>query len=100
MTILQQGRTVYSGDIDSPGATGYRVAIEPAPAPEALAGLAAVATAERLPSGHFHVTLKADSGPGELSRLIFQQGWALTELTPEVLSLEQRYLQATSGEGA
>lgn len=100
VVILQNGRTVYSGDIDPPGAAGYRVGLDPEPDPEALARLPVVASVEHLPTGHFHVTLQADARPGELCRLILQQGWELTELTPEGLSLEQRYLQATSGEEA
>jgi ABC-2 type transport system ATP-binding protein len=97
VVILQQGRTVYSGDIDPPEAPGYRVALEQAPDVSELARLPVIDAAKHLHEGHFHITLKQGGRPGELSRQIVQQGWTLSELTPEAVSLEQRYLQATSG---
>lgn len=98
--ILQQGRTVYSGDVEPPEALGYRVALEQTPDASELARLPVVDSAKHLHEGHFHIILKQDGRAGDLSRQIMQQGWGLTELTPEALSLEQRYLQATSGGSA
>ena len=45
------------------------------------------------------VTLAERASPGQLTRQIVEQGWDLIELTPETLSLEQRYLEATTSGG-
>lgn len=100
VVILQQGRTVYSGEIDPPEAPGYRIVLEQTPDAAQLVRLPAIDSVEHLHDSHFHITLKQGGRPGELSRQIVQQGWGLMELTPERLSLEQRYLQATTGGAA
>jgi len=100
VVILQDGRTVYHGEISPPAEACYRIELEQDPDPSLIAGLAPVATTERLHPHYFRVTLRPEGTPAELSRLIMAQGWGLSELTPDTLSLEQRFLQATTGTDA
>lgn len=97
VVILLEGRTVYSGDIDPPETPSYRVGFEQPPNTAQIKQLPVVAAVEQLPNGQFRITLQQEGRPGELARLVLEQGWGLTELTPESLSLEQRYLRATAG---
>ncbi|MCU7808190.1 MAG: ABC transporter ATP-binding protein [Candidatus Thiodiazotropha sp. (ex Semelilucina semeliformis)] len=97
VVILQDGRTVYSGDLSPPASPCYRIGLEQDPDEVLIAALSPVTSVERLHTDYFRVTLKTGANPSELSRLILEKGWGLIELTPETLSLEQRYLQATTG---
>ena len=97
--ILQDGKTVYSGDLATGSRPTYLVGLETAPEQASLAGLPSVAEADRLGECRFSVTLREGCRPGELAQQILQQGWTLNELTPQTQSLEQRYLQATAGGG-
>ncbi len=99
VVILQDGRTVYSGELTPPKEACYRVGLAQDPDPELIAGLAPVASVDRLHTDYFRVTLRPSGTAAELSRLILAQGWDLLELSPETPSLEQRFLQATTGTG-
>jgi ABC-2 type transport system ATP-binding protein len=100
VAILQEGRLVYQGDLTPEQQPSYRVGLEQNPDAALIGALAPVAEAQRLYNDYFRVTLYPGSRVSELSRLIQAQGWGLVELTPEQISLEQRYLEATSGGGA
>jgi ABC-2 type transport system ATP-binding protein len=100
VVILQDGRPVYRGGLAPSAETSYRIGLEQDPDPTLIASLTPVASVEHLHTDYFRVTLRPGGTPAELSRLILAQGWGLIELTPESLSLEQRYLQATTGAGA
>ncbi len=100
VAILREGRIVYDGPLETAERTSYRIGLEQDPAESQIAALAPVAEVQRLHTDYFRVTLQADARVAELSRLILEQGWGLVELTPEQLSLEQRYLEATTGGGA
>ena len=95
--ILQEGRCVYAGELAAPATPIYRVGLEQEIPEGSMTDLPAVASAEKLHERCYRVTLEEGKGAGELSRSILQRGWGLTELTPQSLSLEQRYLQATAG---
>ncbi|WP_316367943.1 ABC transporter ATP-binding protein [Candidatus Thiodiazotropha sp. CDECU1] len=97
VTILQQGKSVYSGEITPPTQTSYRIGLEQSPELDALTGLAAVAGAEQLHSDYYRISLKSGCQPSELAQQILAQGWGLIELKPERISLEQLFLEATTG---
>ena len=99
VAILREGRLVYDGTLDPEDRTSYRLGLEQDPQEVQIAALAAVAEVERLHTDYFRVSLQAGASASELSRQILQQGWGLVELTPQQLSLEQRYLEATTGGG-
>lgn len=97
VAILQEGRMVYEGDLGPSAETVYRVGLEQDPDAAQIGALAPVAQVERLHTDYFRITLRPGSRVGDLSRLLLEQGWGLVELTPEQVSLEQRYLEATTG---
>ena len=100
VAILREGRIVYDGPLDSAEQTSYRLGLEQDPQEAQIGALAPVAEVERLHTDYFRVTLRPGAQAAELAPLILAQGWDLVELTPEKLSLEQRYLEATTGAGA
>jgi ABC-2 type transport system ATP-binding protein len=97
VAILREGRIVYQGDLVPSGEISYRVGLEQNPEPAEFLALTPVAETERLHTDYYRITLHPGARVSELSRLIQERGWGLVELTPEQLSLEQRYLEATTG---
>ncbi|MES9990561.1 MAG: ABC transporter ATP-binding protein [Candidatus Thiodiazotropha sp.] len=97
VTILQQGKSVYSGEITPPQQTCYRVGLEQQQAVEAITELNAVAAAEQLHTDSYRITLATGYQASDLSQQIVARGWGLVELKAERLSLEQLYIQATTG---
>ena len=97
VAILREGRLVYDGALDPADRTSYRLGLEQDPQETQIAALAAVAEVERLHTDYFRVSLHPGTPVSQLSRQVLEQGWGLVELTPEQLSLEQRYLEATTG---
>lgn len=99
VAILHEGRIVHQGGLAPEAAISYRVGLDRNPDADELGSLAPVTKVERLHTDYFRLTLDPDTPVSELSRLIHQRGWGLVELTPERVSLEQRYLEATTGGG-
>ncbi|MEJ2612354.1 MAG: ABC transporter ATP-binding protein [Candidatus Thiodiazotropha sp.] len=97
VVILQQGKTVYSGDITPPDQPSYRLGLEQNPQASEISALPTIATAEPLHTDYYRIRLQPGSRPSECVAQILQQGWGVCELTPETLSLEQLFLQATTG---
>ncbi|MEJ2466723.1 MAG: ABC transporter ATP-binding protein, partial [Candidatus Thiodiazotropha sp.] len=97
VAILREGRIVYQGDLEPPQELNYRIGLEQDPDTGLIAALAPVESVERLHTDYFRLTLRPGSRASELAAEILARGWGLTELTPEQLSLEQRYLEATTG---
>lgn len=94
--ILQDGKTVYSGEITPPQTTILKVELAQNPDTQSIAALTSVAAVERLHTDYFRVTLKPDTDIAELAKQMVERGWGLRELTQETLSLEQIFMQATS----
>ncbi|MES9850894.1 MAG: ABC transporter ATP-binding protein [Candidatus Thiodiazotropha sp. L084R] len=99
VAILQQGKTVYSGDITPADQTCYRLGLEQNPLESEIASLPAIATAEQLHTDYFLITLEQGHRPSECLEQIINRGWQVSELSPETRSLEQLFLQATTGGG-
>ncbi|MCM8855350.1 MAG: ABC transporter ATP-binding protein [Candidatus Thiodiazotropha sp.] len=97
VVILQQGKTVYAGDITPPEQACYRLGLEQNPDEALITALPAVAATERLHTDYYRITLQVGSRPNELVQQILNQGWGVCELTPDTTSLEQLFLQATTG---
>jgi ABC-2 type transport system ATP-binding protein len=97
VTILQQGRHVYSGEIIPPAQTCYRIGLEQNPALPVIKELSGVADAEQLHTDYYRITLEPGCQPSTLAQQIVTQGWGLVELKPERISLEQLFLEATTG---
>jgi ABC-2 type transport system ATP-binding protein len=97
VTILQQGRSVYNGEIVPPTQTHYRVGLEQHPELQAITALPGVAGAEQLHTDCYRITLEANTKASDLAQQIVTQGWGLIELKPEQISLEQLFIEATTG---
>ncbi|MEW8692643.1 MAG: ATP-binding cassette domain-containing protein [Candidatus Thiodiazotropha endolucinida] len=97
VTILQQGKSVYSGEITPPAQTLYRIGLDQNPEPESIKAMTGVAEAEQMHADYYRITLEPGCQPSELARQIVARGWGLIELKPERMSLEQLFLQATTG---
>jgi ABC-2 type transport system ATP-binding protein len=97
VTILQQGRSVYSGEISTPAQTCYRIGLEQHPTEDEIKAIGGVAEVERLHTDYYRITLEHNHSPSELAQRLVARGWGLMELRPEQISLEQLFLQATTG---
>jgi ABC-2 type transport system ATP-binding protein len=97
VTILQQGKSVYSGEITPPEQACYRIGLECNPALDEISAMTGVADAEQLHTDYYRITLEKGCQPSELAQQIVVKGWGLVELKPERISLEQLFLQATAG---
>jgi len=93
--ILQDGKTVYDGEITPPQTITLKVELTQNPDAESIAALHPVAAVERLHTDYFRVTLKPDADRAEFAKQVVERDWGLRELTPETLSLEQIFMQAT-----
>lgn len=97
VVILQQGKTVYSGEITPADQSYYRLGLEQNPLESEIAALPAIASAEQLHTDYFLITLEQGCRPSECLQQILSRGWQVCELSPETRSLEQLFLQATTG---
>ncbi len=102
--IINHGRVVYAENlVESSKAQMETVSLrlrEPPPtsALEQLSGVCAVRTLE---PGHFRLQLDAGADPREaLAEAAVRNGWGLLELRAEIKTLEQRFVELTSGEAA
>ena len=100
VVILQDGVNIYSGDLSTAQTPCYRMGLEQELDERELRELPPVASVERLHTNYFRVTMHDGISPSVLSRMIIEREWELIELTPETLTLEQRYLEATTGGGS
>ncbi len=98
VVILQDGETVYQGELAPPASNRLKIQLQPPVDPEQLAALPAVAKVEALPMDAFEVELATAAQASQLAAQIVQQGWGLQQLTPQLPDLEQIYLRVTAGE--
>ncbi|MDJ0806614.1 MAG: ABC transporter ATP-binding protein [Gammaproteobacteria bacterium] len=97
--ILQDGVTVYAGAITPPETQSLKLWLAHPPELDQLAALPMVSEAQQLHSDYFQLILEAQTDPSLLASQIVERGWGLKALTPQSLSLEQIFMQATSGAG-
>jgi ABC-2 type transport system ATP-binding protein len=97
VVILQQGKTVYNGDITPAEQSCYRLGLEQNPLESEITALPAIATAEQLHTDYFLITLEPGYRPSECLEQLLSRGWQVSELSPVTRSLEQLFLQATAG---
>lgn len=98
--ILHEGRhlagfstTVHAGDQPA----RVVVACARPPEPAALAGLPGVTAAEWLADGRLRLDLQPNADRADLAAALVASGCGLLELTPELPSLERRFLELTRG---
>jgi ABC-2 type transport system ATP-binding protein len=97
VVILQQGKTVYSGDITPSDRIRYRLGLEQNPLESEITALPAIVSAEQLHTDYFLISLEQGYRPNDCLQQILERGWQVCELSPETHSLEQLFLQATTG---
>lgn len=100
VVILQQGRCVYQGALTPSGQTTYRLVLEQIPEPSRIAELPLLATVAPLEPGVYRLTLATGGRPSEVLAQLVAQDWGVSEFAPETHSLEQIFLQATTGDPA
>lgn len=96
--IINQGRTLYLAalDAETEGARRLEVELERPPQRDVLLGLAMVADVEPLGQGRFGIQLHEDQGSAALAEALV--GYGLKALIPKVRSLEQTFVELTSGD--
>ncbi|QFY89487.1 ATP-binding cassette domain-containing protein [Magnetovirga frankeli] len=100
--IIHQGRTLYSDRLSQAqtAVEGLRIRLRQDPPEGQLLTLAGVRTAQRLPDGHWQLGLEATADIAELAAQLVARGWGLLALEPQRRSLEQIFVQLTTGEAA
>lgn len=96
--IIHEGRTVYSAPLDAEGDRVLRVGFDRPPTLERLAALAGITRAEALEDGRFLIWPAAEIGASALAEALVAAGWGLNALIPEQRSLEQVFVELTTGE--
>ncbi|MDX1609455.1 MAG: ATP-binding cassette domain-containing protein [Halofilum sp. (in: g-proteobacteria)] len=99
--IMHQGRTVHVGTV--PGADRMEghgdvlgLRLRAAVTREAIAALPGVTSAESLGGHRWRLELAPRARVDALAAGVVERGWGLLELTPEVRSLEQIFIEATT----
>ncbi len=103
--IIHQGRIVWSAALDELerelAADALVVGLGHPPAPEALAAVPGVTAVEPLGAGRFRLRHAPGASPAEaVAEAAVRGGWGLVELTPERRTLEQVFVELTTGEAA
>ncbi|WP_420467461.1 ATP-binding cassette domain-containing protein [Panacagrimonas sp.] len=98
--IIDRGRTVYDAAIDAQARKQTLVlGLARPPALEELAAIPGVAAVEALDEQRLRLSLVQDTDPREaLVALAVQQGWGLRELRLETKTLEEIFVELTSGD--
>ena len=101
--IINQGRTLYAASLGSEANEGpaqVQLCLESSPQDQAqaLLKLDMVAAAEPLKDGCFEVRLHENQSPATLAEAVVKAGFGLKALIPRERSLEQIFVELTSGE--
>jgi ABC-2 type transport system ATP-binding protein len=101
--IVNRGRVVYDAPVDAH--IGSRSLVlelaRPPAAGEGLAQVEGVAHVNALDGGRFRLALNADADPREaLAAMAVQRDWGLRELRMESKTLEEIFVELTSGDAA
>ncbi|HKY21325.1 MAG TPA: ABC transporter ATP-binding protein [Vicinamibacterales bacterium] len=98
--IVNRGRVVYDAPVDAHiGRNSLVLALARPPAAGELAQVAGVTGVEALEPGRFRLSLSSDSDPREaLVALSVQRDWGLRELRLESKTLEEIFVELTSGD--
>ncbi len=100
--IINKGRSVYSESIEN--TAQHRVesviaGLRKPPALEALKGLAGVTRAEAIDGGLFRLAVSEGADPREaLAEAAAKNGWGLFELRSQAKTLEEVFVELTSGD--
>lgn len=98
--IINQGRTVYQSELGSEEgqAESLRVCLQAEVEETELNAMEGVERAERSDAGCFDLWLQPEYEIEQLSAALVGAGWGLRELTPQRRTLEQIFVDLTTGE--
>lgn len=101
--IIHQGRLVFNDSLSSltqrMQSTSLILACRQAPDRERIQSLAGVRRVERLDAKRLRIAFEADGKTPELvAAEVLKHGWGLLELAPEQKSLEQIFVELTTGD--
>ncbi len=99
--IIHQGQTLYNGSpIPQEESTALLVAFERAPELETLAKIPGIDHCQTQEDGYFQLALTAEISPTFLIQELANCDWGLCEVRPQRQTLEQLFVELTSGEAA
>ena len=78
----------------------YKVGLSHPPPVSGLSALPGIAAVQAIEPKRFRVTMRPGEDPAALSRRLVEQGWGLTEFTPEGTDLERVFFDILGGEKA
>lgn len=98
--IINQGRTLHAAELGTQTQEAIRleVELERPPAQEVLQGLEMVAAIESLGQGRFGIELRQGQKSAALAEALVTRGYGLKALIPQTRSLEQIFVELTSGD--
>lgn len=101
--IINQGRLVYSDEINNLNqrmqCDSLLLGLSQPPAESELAALPGIARVETLSEHRFRLHYTDQANPAaEIARYVVEKNWGLQELTPEQKTLEQVFVELTSGD--
>ena len=102
--IINRGRVVYAESMAEAGKAQLETVsmlLRTPPSVGELEALAGVRSAEDRGGGHFRLRLESGADPREaLAEAAVRNSWGLLELRAEIKTLEERFVELTSGEDA
>lgn len=98
--IVNRGRVVYDAPVDAHiGSSTLVLELARVPAIDALSGVAGVSRVQALEGGRFRLSLESGADPREaIATLAVQRDWGLRELRIETKTLEEIFVELTSGD--
>ena len=99
--IINRGRVVYSGSLKDENVQmeALQIDLRHAPTVEALSAIDDIQHVVPLGNGRFRLILVPNTDPREtIAREAVRQEWGLLELRAEVKTLEERFVELTSGD--
>jgi len=102
--IINRGRIALQDDLAGLDARlqqgGFRVGLQQPPTMETLLALPGIERIERLDTGHFLLFCDTAFEPAAFAREAVEQNWGLNELSPQMRTLEQVFIDITCREEA
>ncbi len=101
--IIHQGQLVYADNINNLNqrmqSNSLILGLQRAPVESELAALDNIEHVEKLPNNRFRLSHAVEKSPAEnIAQIAAEQNWGLFELTPEQKTLEQVFVELTSGD--
>lgn len=101
--IINRGQLVYSDNISNLNqrmqSNSLILGLHQTPVESELAALTNIEHVEKLPNNRFRLSHAIEHSPAEnIAQIAVEKNWGLFELTPEQKTLEQVFVELTSGE--